>query len=114
MTLGLESEWNDIIVLHDGTTMTTHGRARCALEHCCIHNPSDHPLRNAPLSWLKSINLMLRICPCSQPHPDPDSMDWLRSRFMPYDMWHPCCEQRCCLTDAERDAEDHHGGDPGR
>jgi hypothetical protein len=96
--LGLDSGMLDVIVLHDGTTMQTHGPAQCALDHCCIHRPSDHPLKTAPLHWIPSINLMMRVCPCGELHPDPDSAAWLRTRFMPMaDIWHPCCVRQCCV-----------------
>jgi hypothetical protein len=102
-TLGLADGSMDAIGLADGSTMQTHGPGRCLGPHCCIHNPSDHPLRNAPLHWLASARLMLRRCEHEALHPDPDSLSY--NTFMallgvadavPYDGWHPCCPDRCC------------------
>lgn len=101
--LGLDDGWLDIIVLHDGTTMQTHGPARCAGRACCIHRPSNHPLATAPMQWMPEINLMLRICEHGSVHPDPDSLAWLMSRFTSYDGWHPCCPGQCCLPLVERE-----------
>lgn len=99
--LGLDAGTMDVIFLRDGTGMQIHGEARCAGAPCPFHNPSDHPLREAPLAWFKELNLMMRQCEHGSLHPDPDSMLHLRFRTF-YDGWHPCCEQQCCLPAAER------------
>lgn len=81
-----ESELFDIIALHDGTILTNvHSANSCDLEYCCIHNPSDHPLRNAPLTWMgPPIRTMGRVCAHGKYHPDPDdlafktaTLDWI-------------------------------------
>ncbi len=105
--LGLDSGLLDLIVLHDGTTMQTHGPAQCSITHCCIHHPSDHPLRSAPLSWMANINLMLRVCKHGASHPDPDSMNYIRwVAMVPFDGWHPCCPEQCCLPASARVPEE--------
>lgn len=100
--LGLDSGDLDVILLHDGTTMQTHGPARCLGPNCCIHNPSEHPLRTAPLAWVPEMKMMFRVCEHDSMHPDPDALAFntqmalmgLRANF--YDGWHPCCTQTCC------------------
>lgn len=99
--LGLDSGQRDVLVLHDGTTMQTHGPARCFGEHCCIHKPSDHPLKSAPLTWNPDMKIMFRVCEHDQIHPDPDAMDFhlamaLAGLRVFYDGWHPCCDAICC------------------
>ena len=60
------------IGLHDGRLMQVHAEAVCVGPHCCIHNPSDHPLNTAPLSWRN--RAMVRVCPHGVEHPDPDDL----------------------------------------
>lgn len=70
----------DLIALHDGRILTVHDPEQCAGQACCIHHPSDHPLRDAPLHWRASGPLdikpshMERICPHGVGHPDPDGL----------------------------------------
>ena len=83
--LGLDSGDLDVIVLHDGTTLQTHGPARCGTEFCCIHKPSVHPLMNRPLIWRGDCYppFMERLCEHGIGHPDPDSLAYLQSRAKP-------------------------------
>ena len=53
-------------------TLTVHDRGRCSGEFCCIHNPSDHPLKDAPKNWRADKAQMERICSHGIGHPDPD------------------------------------------
>ena len=61
------------IALHDGRILQVHEEADCLGEFCCIHNPSDHPLRDAPLTWIPAWGMM-RVCPHGMQHPDPDDL----------------------------------------
>lgn len=81
---------SDIIALHDGRVMIVHAPSRCGGDPCCVHNPSDHPLRDAPLSWWPFGKMMFRICPHGEPHPDPDD---LVAQFVGLDL-HTC--DGCC------------------
>lgn len=61
-------------------TRAAAARQGIALNHCVIHNPSAHPLRNWPMT-LRETNLIERMCPHHVGHPDPDSaraMDFMR------------------------------------
>jgi hypothetical protein len=102
--LGLDSGRKDIITLHGGGVLETHGPSQCAGENCCIHAPSDHPLRDAPLCWIRELNLMMRICPHGHPHPDPDSVAFLR-QYRHVSDWHPCCGDHCCGLDGSTSLE---------
>ena len=103
-SLGLDSGRKDIISMPNGTVLETHGPLRCQGTFCCIHNPSEHPLRNAPMVWIKDMNLMMRVCSHEHLHPDPDSMRYLASWLGGFDGWHPCCGDRCCGGEADNDA----------
>ncbi len=56
--------------------MKYHDKKACAGQACCIHNPSDHIMKDWPLNRRESM-LMERICPHGIGHPDPDSLTWM-------------------------------------
>jgi hypothetical protein len=62
------------IALHDGRIMQVHDEGSCLMANCCIHNPSEHPLDHAPLTWHREIHSMFRVCEHGQEHPDPDDL----------------------------------------
>lgn len=66
----------DDIVLYSGAVLTNiHSEDSCFLEHCAIHNPSEHPLRNAPMDWYGGdIRALVRVCEHGLQHPDPDDL----------------------------------------
>lgn len=57
-----------------GFTLNVHRAGDCLGEYCCIHNPSDHILKNAPLNWRSDKRQMERICDHGVGHPDPDDL----------------------------------------
>lgn len=75
----------EMIALHNGKILGgVHEAGTCYLANCCIHNPSDHPLNAAPLSWMQEFRSMSRVCEHGFHHPDPDDMafkmaigDWI-------------------------------------
>jgi len=73
------------------TPIGTHGVAQCAGRPCCLHNPSPHPLSTAPLVWREPARIMMRLCPHSVLHPDPDDLT-VRAAAAP--MPHGC--DGCC------------------
>ena len=96
----------DLTFLHDGRLMKVHGSDECSGPNCCIHNPSDHPLKDAPLSWRSDHVLMERICEHGIGHPDPDDLDhWRRQighlpqseKFLTARAEHSC--DGCCSPD---------------
>lgn len=77
-----------------------HPRAACQGEHCCLHNPSDHPLKDAPLNWRPDRALMERVCTHGIGHPDPDDQAHYGRTHSEVDVAaravHGCCG--CCLS----------------
>lgn len=71
-----------------------HRRGTCTGTHCSIHNPSDHPLKDAPRSW--QLNLIWRTCDHGYDHPDPDSIASVIDRGGSIDLTHYCCADNCC------------------
>ncbi len=56
--------------------INTHSPDKCSGEHCVVHNPSDHHMKDWPLSYRldRSFALAERRCPHGIGHPDPDSL----------------------------------------
>lgn len=72
--------------------LSHHDVSKCKGEICCIHNPTDHPLRNAKQVWRKDRKIMERICPAHGiSHPDPDDLGIRTGKI---DKIHGCCG--CC------------------
>jgi hypothetical protein len=63
---------NDAIFLPDGTLLKTHPESTCQGNNCCIHSPSDHPLREAPQLWNPRFKTVYRMCVHGHVHPDFD------------------------------------------
>lgn len=56
-----------------------HPESRCIgrdreIIGCCIHAPSDHPLKAAPLAWVSLAHCMIRVCEHGEGHTDPDDL----------------------------------------
>lgn len=77
---------NDFIFMHDGEMLRTHHPSRCVGNYCNVHNPSSHPLRDAPLHWRSERYLMERVCSHGIGHPDPDDIAF-KKRCMPPDVY---------------------------
>lgn len=99
---------HDAIFLPNGTLLRTHPESACAGGHCCIHNPSDHPLRDAPLVWWSQLNFMDRVCAHDGKHPDPDALAFKAASQTP--QWlllllesHDC--DGCCRRPTEDEDE---------
>jgi hypothetical protein len=52
--------------------LLVHPKSTCAGQRCCIHNPSDHHMKEWPQNWREDRGMMERICPHGIGHPDPD------------------------------------------
>ena len=77
----------------------THADGECALEHCAIHNPSTHPLMDAPLHYRADRGILERICKHGVGHDDPDDLAYRKSVGREADGVHGCCG--CCATPEE-------------
>lgn len=73
-----------------GLVVSNHSAAICAGSRCCIHNPSEHHMREwsmayrtdralrCPTHLVHGLVLTERICPHGVGHPDPDSLSYLK------------------------------------
>lgn len=55
--------------------LNVHDRDKCEGQHCCIHNPSSHHMRDWPQLWRADRGMMERKCPHGTHHPDPDDLN---------------------------------------
>lgn len=98
MTAGWIKPDNEFIRLFDGRDLRVHPATACEGGWCCIHNPSEHRLAEAPLNWRSDRGLMERFCEHGVGHPDPDDLAWKRVSMPDYDAWafgvHGC--DGCC------------------
>lgn len=78
--------------------VNVHLPGTCAGEHCVVHNPSDHVMRDFPTHWRGDRQLMERICPHGVGHPDPDHITATRKlrgdRYADAEGVHGC--DGCC------------------
>ena len=70
--------------LHKSDTIliNVHSKKTCKGNYCCIHNPSQHALIDAPQHWREDRGIMERICEHGIGHPDFDQImkrkeDWI-------------------------------------
>lgn len=89
---------SEIWVGPDGSILTgVHSAADCAGRNCCLHNPSDHKMRDWPLHFRNDRKLMERVCPHGIGHPDPDDLAYIEM-YVPGSSLvrgtHGCCG--CC------------------
>lgn len=92
----------DLVALQgDRRILMVHSDQACRGERCCIHNPSDHPLSGAGLTWRPDRRLMERTCVHGVGHPDPDHLAYVARQFGEETAWeqgiHGC--DGCCLGD---------------
>ena len=79
--MGMEADYNwdvrmnmEEYITGTGQKVSVHDRETCKWEHCCIHNPSDHHMKDWPTNWRRSRRMMERMCPHGVGHPDPDDI----------------------------------------
>ncbi|MGW5720809.1 hypothetical protein ACWEVP_31870 [Amycolatopsis sp. NPDC003865] len=70
-----------------------HNWERCAGQPCCVHNPSDHPLRDAPMRWRTDLDFMERVCSHGIAHPDPDDLSVQRGMVQAHGWCDGCCRR---------------------
>jgi hypothetical protein len=68
----------DEVFMAGGRRLNVHRREYCEGRHCSIHNPSDHPLKDAPRIWRSDKGMMERRCKDGIDHPDPDDLAFKR------------------------------------
>jgi hypothetical protein len=63
--------------------LRVHAASQCAGEWCCIHNPSDHPLKDADMVIRldRTRAPVERVCEHGTGHPDPDSLAFIISYY---------------------------------
>jgi hypothetical protein len=95
------------VTLNSGQRIETHSRAMCRGRACCVHNPSNHHMRDWPQVWSTRLGLMERFCPHGWGHPDPDHVSFVVSHF-PDPVCEPgaqvhgcdgCCESKEVTSD---------------
>lgn len=73
-----------------------HPAASCGGPPCCIHNPSDHHMKEWTQRWRDDRGIMERVCSHGVGHPDPDD---LRVQTGADSGVHGC--DGCCRPDSE-------------
>jgi hypothetical protein len=66
--------------LGNGKFIWAHPKEKCQSEHCTIHNPSNHKMKDWPLNWRTDRYMMERVCTHGIGHPDPDHMAFIRDK----------------------------------
>jgi hypothetical protein len=64
--------------------------------HCIVHNPSDHHMRDWPITFRGDKYLSERVCPHGIGHPDPDDLAWRTPEQREALSIHGC--DGCCHT----------------
>lgn len=59
-----------------GQKLLVHDKSKCENEYCCIHNPSNHHMKDWPLHWREDRGFFERIDPEGVGHPDPDDIEY--------------------------------------
>ena len=100
----INGELAEALILHDGNILDVHPATQCALpDRCSVHNPSDHPLKDAPYNWRNDRGLMERICEHGVGHPDPDDLAYKKAVIPNYEDYefgvHGC--DGCCHPKTE-------------
>jgi hypothetical protein len=80
-----------------GQVLKVHDAKDCEGRYCCIHNPSNHHMKDWPTNWREDRGLMERICKCGVGHPDPDDIQHkILNGMSPSMVVHGCCG--CCMV----------------
>lgn len=71
-----------------------HPAEQCAGRPCVVHAPTDHALRDWPLTWRNDRGIFERRCQHGVGHPDPDQFEFWCSTGQEAQGVHGCCG--CC------------------
>lgn len=69
----------------------THPEWACTGQVCCVHNPTDHVMKDFKQVWRPDRRIIERVCEHGVGHPDPDDFN---IRNMLTDSIHGC--DGCC------------------
>ena len=89
-----------------GQNIIVHDEADCKGRYCCIHNPSDHIMKDFPTHYRSDRGLMERICKHGVGHPDPDDLAFKRDVLgwsddrISGEAIHGC--DGCCIEDKDK------------
>ena len=76
--------------------LVTHTPDKCKGQNCCVHNPSDHHMRDWKMNFRFDKSVMERICPeHGVGHPDPDDAAYWIRLGKSHMTIHGCCG--CCV-----------------
>lgn len=83
--------------IHGGGYLLAHDPERCAGQYCCIHNPSDHHMKEWDQEWREDDYKMERVCKHGIGHPDPDHVSYMLriGASSQCDLVHGC--DGCCM-----------------
>lgn len=62
-----------------GQVLQVHNKEDCK-GHCCIHNPSNHHMKDWPLYWRNDRGFFERIDSLGVGHPDPDDIEYHKTQ----------------------------------
>ena len=82
-----------------GQFIKVHTKQDCVGPFCCIHNPSQHHMREWPTHWRTDRYLMERVCPHGIGHPDPDHIAHLPQVVQDSESVHGC--DGCCVQEVK-------------
>ena len=80
-----------------GQRLLVHNKDNCKGDNCCVHNPSNHHMKDWPTNWRSDRSLMERVCPHGIGHPDPDDLAYklLMFKTIAVESIHGC--DGCCV-----------------
>jgi hypothetical protein len=99
-----EGSLMESVTMPNGDKLKVHDRKQCAGRNCCIHNPSDTPMKDWPLNWRPFKRVMERICPCGVGHDDVDDLIFRYQAGRSLGC-HGCCPERCCESSYGKSAD---------
>lgn len=67
------------VYLSSGQTILAHNKEICN-PPCALHYPSSHHMITWKLVYRDDLSLLERICPHGVGHPDPDSIQFLKTK----------------------------------
>ena len=92
----------EIYITGTGQKIKVHDKKDCEGQYCCIHNPSDHCMKDFPTHWRDDRKLMERICPHGVGHPDPDDLAFKKRNGYPDSEGVHGCDGCCYKGDSQQ------------